>query len=95
MASRNRHSTSGRAYVLAWLALLVLTALSFGASYIVPQGAAGLIAALGIAAIKAAVVMLVFMHLLEMRFASQLVIIVTIVFIVLLCLGVVADVRLR
>lgn len=81
--------------MLAWLALLVLTALSFGATYIVPQGAGGLVAALGIAAIKAALVMLVFMHLLEMRFASQLVIIITIVFIVLLCLGVVADVRFR
>lgn len=81
--------------MLAWLALLVLTGLSFGASYIVPQGAAGLTAALGIAAVKAALVMLVFMHLLEMRFASQLVILVTILFIALLCLGAVADVRLR
>lgn len=89
-----RRPISGRSYLLAWLALLVLTALSFGAAYL-PLGAAGLAVALGIAAGKALVVMLVFMHLLEARFATQLVAIVTVLFIVLLCLGMAADVALR
>ena len=85
---------SGRAYVLVWIGLLVLTGASFGLSYL-PMGEWGPVVALSIAAIKAVMVMLVFMHLLEAHFATQLVVIVIFVYIVLLCLGMTADVAMR
>ena len=52
---------SGRPYVLAWLALLGLTLLSFGAHYL-DLGALSTAVALGFALLKALVVVLVFMH---------------------------------
>lgn len=85
---------SGRTYVMVWIGLLVLTGVSFGSSY-VPLGQWETVVALAIATIKAVLVMLFFMHLLEAHFATQLVSIVTFAFIILLSLGIAADVALR
>jgi heme/copper-type cytochrome/quinol oxidase subunit 1 len=53
----NEHAESGRAYVLAWLALLVLTLVSFGAHFL-ELGAFATAVSLIIAGIKAGVVAL-------------------------------------
>jgi cytochrome c oxidase subunit 4 len=81
-------------YVLAWLALLVLTAASFGATHL-PLGSLALTIALAIASGKAAIVLLVFMHLVEASATVRVVIGTAIVYIVLLSLGIVADVAAR
>lgn len=85
---------SGRPYLLGWIALLVLTALSFGLSR-VHLGAGATPVALGIAGVKVAVVGLVFMHLARARAALQLVALTSLVFIALLVLGVAGDVSFR
>jgi cytochrome c oxidase subunit 4 len=81
-------------YVLAWLALLLLTAASLGAAQL-PLGSLAPAVALAIASVKAAIVLLVFMHLLESSVPVRVVIATALVFIVLLSLGVVADVVTR
>ena len=50
-----------RHYVLTWIALLVLLALTTASAF-VPLGALNLAANLGIAVVKAALVVLLFMH---------------------------------
>lgn len=87
-----RHS--GMRYILAWLALLVLTAASLGATAL-PLDALAPVVALSIASLKAAIVLLVFMHLTEASVPVRVVIATALVFIVLLVLGVVADVTMR
>jgi cytochrome c oxidase subunit 4 len=84
----------GMRYVLAWLALLVLTAASLGAAQLA-LGALAPAVALGIASVKAAIVLLVFMHLTEASVPVRVVIATALAFIVLLALGVVADVVTR
>ncbi|NUO51783.1 MAG: Caa(3)-type oxidase subunit IV [Polyangiaceae bacterium] len=85
---------SGRPYLFGWIALIVLTALSFGLSRLHLGGAATPVA-LGIAGAKVAVVGLVFMHLARARAALQLVALTSVVFIALLVLGVAGDVSFR
>ena len=84
----------GGLYLVALIALLLLTGVSFGLSY-VPLGAAGPVIALVIAGIKVLVVGAIFMHLREAVFATRLVGVVTIFFIALLCLGIYADIGFR
>ena len=86
--------TSGRSYLLGWVALLVLTAISFGLSRL-RLGDAATPVALGIAGVKVAVVGLVFMHLARARAALQVVALTSVVFIALLVLGVAGDVSFR
>lgn len=81
-------------YVVTFLALLGLTALSFGASRI-DLGRWDIVVALAIAACKTTLVMLFFMHLLEQRFANRLVPIVSLVFVLLLTSLVAVDVASR
>jgi cytochrome c oxidase subunit IV len=94
MTREPKHTGGGGKYVGALLALLVLTGLSFGLSF-APLGAAGPPVALGIAGVKVLLVAAVFMHLREAVFATRFVGVVTVLFIALLCLGVVADVGFR
>jgi caa(3)-type oxidase subunit IV len=94
MTHEPTHKGGGGRYVGALLALLVLTGLSFALSY-APLGAAGPPIALSIAGIKVLIVGAVFMHLREAVFATRFVGVVTVLFIALLCLGVVADVGFR
>jgi cytochrome c oxidase subunit 4 len=91
MASRH---LAGIYYVIAWIALLVLTAVSYGAARL-DLAAAGPAVALGIATIKALIVLLVFMHLVEANATVRIVIGTALAFIVLLSLGIVADVAGR
>ncbi len=85
---------SGKRYVRTWLALLGLTALSFALSRL-HLGHAGPAVALTIAAAKASAVALVFMHLDEAHFMTRLVPVVVVIFIAILCLGLLADVAAR
>jgi cytochrome c oxidase subunit IV len=93
VASERTHG-SGAKYVVALVVLLVLTALTFALHY-VPLGTAGPVIALTIAGTKVIVVGLIFMELRESMVATQLVAVVTIIFIALLCLGVIGDVAFR
>jgi cytochrome c oxidase subunit IV len=86
---------SGRAYLIAWLALLALTVLSFAASRFSLGYAAGATVALAIATVKATWVALVFMHLLEARFAQRAAIATAIAFVIILCLLMITDVGSR
>jgi cytochrome c oxidase subunit 4 len=85
---------SGRPLVLALLALLVLTAISWGVAHL-PLGRAAIPIALAIAAIKAAVVAYWFMELPLASTPAKIVAMVTLVFIALLCAGTVGDLGLR
>ncbi|TKD09497.1 cytochrome C oxidase subunit IV family protein [Polyangium fumosum] len=76
--------------VVSWLALLVLTFLSFGTSRL-GLGEAELVIALAISVVKTLVVLFIFMHLVEQRFANRLIVILTFLFIVLLVTLTVAD----
>lgn len=94
MHTESGHETQGRTYIIAWVGLLALTAASFGFSGI-SSGAWGSVLALGIAGVKALVVVVIFMHLLESVFATKMVVLITFLWIALLCLGMVADVAYR
>jgi len=51
-----------REYIIVWAALIVLTAVTFGVSYL-DMGVMNAVVALSIASVKAALVALFFMHL--------------------------------
>ncbi|MDI3287985.1 cytochrome C oxidase subunit IV family protein [Polyangium sp. 15x6] len=74
----------------SWIALLVLTFLSFGIS-LLGLGEAELFIALSISVVKTFVVLFIFMHLVEQRFANRLIVILTFLFIALLVALTVAD----
>jgi cytochrome c oxidase subunit 4 len=81
---------SGRRYIYAWLALLLFTALSFGADQL-RLGSLATIVALGVALIKAGIVLVVFMHLGREPFPIRFVAMLNIAWVALLCLGIAAD----
>ncbi len=85
---------SGRPIVVALVALIVLTAISYGVSHI-PLGWGSTVIALLIAGVKAGVVLYAFMELPLASTASRVVILVTLSFIALLCAGVVGDIGVR
>lgn len=87
-------NTSLRSYVVAYLALLCLTGLTFGLSF-AHLGAAEWVAALGIAALKALIVALFFMHLTEMSAAHRLAGFVAVTLLATLILFAMADVWTR
>jgi len=90
-AAASREAESGRAYVFAWLALLVLTALSFGAHYL-ELGALATPVSLGFASLKAAVVALVFMHLKSESVSVRTVAALNVAWVVLISVGIALDV---
>jgi caa(3)-type oxidase subunit IV len=90
----HEHPGSGLRYVFALVALLCLTALTFGLHY-VTVGELGIVIALTIAAIKVGIVGLVFMELRESMIATRTVAAVAVAFVVLLCVGVFGDVGFR
>jgi cytochrome c oxidase subunit IV len=67
-------------YTVAFVALLFLTAASFAASYL-HLGDAEVPVALGIACIKASVVVLIFMHLAGGVFAYRLALLIGVIFV--------------
>jgi cytochrome c oxidase subunit IV len=83
--------SSGRRYVYAWLALLVLTLVSFGIDRL-HLGSVSTAIALGVALIKAGIVFVIFMHLDREPFAIRFVAALNIAWVLLLCLGIAADV---
>lgn len=87
--------TSGRRYVLALIALLLLTALTFGLHFAPLGGSLGVSVALVIAAVKVGIVAAVFMELRDAFAATRLVAAVSVAFVALLCLGIVGDVAFR
>jgi cytochrome c oxidase subunit IV len=80
-----------RRYVLAWLALVGLTALSFAVDRL-HLGSLSTAIALGVALVKASVVFVVFMHLDREPFAVRFVAALNVAWVLLLCLGIAADV---
>lgn len=93
-APHAQHPSHAPRYVAVWLALVVLTGLTYGLSH-VKLGDWSLVIALAIALTKATLVALFFMHLWEERGASRLVLVVSVLFVVLLMTMTVADVATR
>lgn len=81
-------------YVAVWAALVVLATVTLIASRVVPGGA-GLVVAFAVAAAKAALVLAFFMHLAHGRPVHRVVFAIAVGFILLLVLGVLADVGTR
>jgi cytochrome c oxidase subunit 4 len=86
--------SSGTTLVVALVALLALTGLSWWLAN-VPLGTFNTVVALAIAAAKASIVALCFMELAQASTTARIVVATTVVFIVLLCLGIVGDEALR
>jgi cytochrome c oxidase subunit 4 len=91
--AEHRH-TGARGYLLTWLALLALTVLSFTVSE-VHLGRLDVVIMLAIATFKATLVVLIFMHLLEVTFANRMVVLLSAFFVFLLVSLMVADVMTR
>lgn len=85
---------SPRTYVITWLALLGLTALTFWLAH-VPLGAWNTPVALGIAFAKATLIGLFFMHLVAERFTLRFVLVASALFVILLVSVVVLDAATR
>jgi len=77
------HSHVGR-YLKVWLALMVLTAATWGLSRFHIPGAAGVAVALAIASVKGGLVALFFMHLYDQSGPNRLVLLTSLVFVTLL-----------
>jgi cytochrome c oxidase subunit 4 len=85
---------SATRYVAGWLALVVLTGVTFALST-VEMGGWSLALALVIAVTKGSIVALFFMHLWDHRGASRLVLVTAVLFVAVLSSLVVADVLTR
>lgn len=81
-------------YIVVWIALVVLATVTLFASR-APIGDWGIVVALAIASVKAGLVMAFFMHLAYGRPVHRLVIGVAIAFVILVIVGVLADVGTR
>jgi cytochrome c oxidase subunit IV len=79
-------------YVYAWLALLAFTGVSYGIDHL-HLGSIGTALALGIAAVKASIVLMIFMHLRREPFPIRFVAFLNLAWILLLCIGIAFDVR--
>ena len=89
------HGGSGaRRLVLALVALVTLTAISWGMAH-VHLGRASTFIAVAIAAVKAVIVAVAFMEVTRASTTARIVALVTVTFIALLCAGVVADIEFR
>jgi len=86
--------SGGARSTLAWGALLLLTATSFGVSHL-QLGHAAVPIALGIAVVKACVVLLVFMELREEPVSARIAFAAGALMVALLVVFVVADVETR
>jgi cytochrome c oxidase subunit 4 len=94
LGGHGRHHLSARTYVLTFVGLLALTALSFVTSY-VRLGGGNTVIALAIATTKGILVLLLFMHLIEQRFTNRMAITFAAFLAVLLITGVSVDVLTR
>jgi cytochrome c oxidase subunit 4 len=89
-----RVHVSHRIYVVVWVALLALTTLTFFLSTR-DLGALEVPVALAIALVKAGLVALFFMHLIEQRAVNRAYIVVAALFVVLIVGLMIGDVALR
>jgi cytochrome c oxidase subunit 4 len=87
-------SISQRTTFVTWLTLLALTLVSFGVSY-VHLGTLNIPVALAIAAVKATLVIAIFMELAVEKFSVKVTLVVSFVFIALLIGLMAADVATR
>ncbi len=94
LPATHSHTPSATTYVVVWLALAALAATSLLAS-LASLGDWNVIVAFAIAAVKAVLVLGVFMHLAYGPPLHRLVIAVAVGFVVLIILGVLADVGTR
>jgi cytochrome c oxidase subunit 4 len=94
MSDASHTHTSARGYTAVWLALLVLTAISYAVAQ-AHVGALEIPIMLTVAIVKAALVVMIFMHLREQPFAPRMVIVVSALFVILLVALTVADVVTR
>ncbi|HET6611892.1 MAG TPA: cytochrome C oxidase subunit IV family protein [Kofleriaceae bacterium] len=92
--SAERGHSGGAAYVVAWIALVVLTITTYLVSF-AHMGTLSLVVALIIASIKASFVVVIFMHMRDTRAAPRFAAFAAFLFIALICLGVAADVAAR
>jgi len=92
-AHAEKHPGPGR-YVAVWISLLALTVTTYLAAK-VELGSWNLVIALAIAAAKASLVVLFFMHLWDARGMNRLVFVVALFFVMLLIAGVVGDMATR
>ena len=90
----HEYAPAAPAYVIVWIGLLALATLTLFASRAV-SGDWGLVVALTIAAAKAGLVIAFFMHLAGGRPLHRIVFVVAIAFVMLLVLGILADVGTR
>jgi cytochrome c oxidase subunit 4 len=88
------HAPGATGYVLVWLALVILATVTLFASRAV-GGGWGLVVAFAIAAAKAVLVVAFFMHLAGGRPIHRIVFAIAVGFLVLLVLGILADVGTR
>lgn len=84
----------GRKLLITGLLLVLLAGLSWGLAHVALAGAEAPVA-LGIAAVKACIVALMFMELTRANIIFRFIALLTVGFIVLLCAGVLSDVALR
>jgi cytochrome c oxidase subunit 4 len=90
--SRARHA--GRPYVMAWFALLLLTAASYGVERL-HFGRWGFATSLFIAALKASIVLIVFMHVRREPVVIRFLALLNVIYVLLICLGIAGDVAAR
>jgi caa(3)-type oxidase subunit IV len=79
---------------VAWVALCLLTLASFG-SHGLDLGALGTAIALGIAVVKACIVLFAFMHLAHESVSIRFLVLLAALWVVLVCAGIVLDVAFR
>lgn len=89
-----RHESTARRYLVVYVALIGLTFLTYGLSRLA-LGPGNLPVVLAVALAKCLLVMLFFMHLLEEKGLSRIVMPVSVTLLVVLILFVVADVATR
>jgi caa(3)-type oxidase subunit IV len=89
------HGITSRTYVITWIGLLCLTALSFGSAQFHLPVLLGEVIALGIATVKAGWVLLVFMHMLQSHPGNRLALASAGFMLLLLATLMFADVRSR
>lgn len=85
---------SGLTYLVVWVALLLLTTLTFALSY-AHLGAWAPAIAIAIAATKGTLIALYFMHLVEQRASSWLTLLIAVILIALLIVLAATDVLTR
>jgi cytochrome c oxidase subunit IV len=84
------HLTSRRTYLLTALALLVLTAVTYAVRF-VDLGPFNTVVALAIAAVKAALIVLIFMHARFSGRLTRLVILISLALLIGLIVGILDD----